>query len=107
MGQISMVPEISAKMLYHRPQKAEKHVVTVAVDQTRGSEGREGGTEGTEPWYRAGRDQQSPGVSGQGKGPAPQIWMEGAAVEHFADREHYQQRSDDEVQGGAKRGGEK
>lgn len=51
-----MVPEISAKMLYHRPQKAEKHVVTVAVDQTRGSEGREGGTEGTEPWYRAGRE---------------------------------------------------
>lgn len=51
-------------------------------------------------------NQQSPGVSGQGKGPAPQIWTEGAAVEHFADREHYQQRSDDEVQGGAKRGGE-
>lgn len=56
MGQISMVPEISAKTLYHRLQKAEKHAITVAVDQTRGSEGHEGGTEVAGPWYRAGRE---------------------------------------------------
>lgn len=69
-------------------------------------EGREGGTEVAGPWNKAGREsavfrsewprQRFSSTDLDGRGSS----------EHFANREHYQQRSDDEVQGRAKRGGE-